>query len=89
MSVLRLRKEGLTWLETDGELVALDAQASAYLSGNATATLLWPALAEGTSREELYERLISAFDVDRAIAERDVDAFVADLEARNLLEEPE
>lgn len=88
MTTLRLRKDGLTWLETDGELVALDTQASAYLSGNPTATLLWPALVEGTTHDELVETLVGAFDLDRATAKRDVEAFVTDLEARKLLEEP-
>jgi len=88
VSALRLRKDGLTWLETDGEIVALDTQASAYLSGNPTATLLWPALVEGTTHDELVETLVGAFDLDRATAKRDVEAFVTDLEARKLLEEP-
>jgi hypothetical protein len=87
VTVLRLRSEGLTWLETDHELVALDEQAATYLSGNPTATLLWTALAEGTTRDQLVDTLVDAYHVERGRAESDVEAFVADLRGRNLLEE--
>ena len=89
MTVLRLRATGLTWLETDGELVALDEQAATYLSGNPAAALLWPELAAGATKDDLVEALLDAFEVDRPRAEADVEAFVADLQARNLLQEEE
>jgi hypothetical protein len=85
VTVLRLRAAGLTWLETDGELVALDEQAATYLSGNPAATLLWPELAAGATKDDLVEALLDGFEIDRARAEADVEAFVADLQARNLL----
>jgi hypothetical protein len=87
MTELRLRKEGLTWVETDGEIVALDTDASTYLSGNPAAAVLWPVLALGTTRPELVDALVGHFDIDRQTAKADVDAFLRDLEARNLLEE--
>ena len=44
---------------------------------NGTGAFLWRTLAEGErTTEELTEALLSAYDVDRATAERDVDAFV-------------
>src|SRR5262249_42545890 len=86
MSRLRLRADRVKWLEGDGEVVALDEQTFVYLNANATASVLWTSLAAGATREELVERLVDGFDVDRATAETDVDAFVSDLEARGLLE---
>jgi hypothetical protein len=89
VTILRLRAGGLTWLETDGELVALDEQSATYLSGNPAATLLWPELAAGATKDDLVEALLDAFELDREQAVADVDAFVSDLQARNLLQEEE
>jgi coenzyme PQQ synthesis protein D (PqqD) len=87
VTVLRLRREGLTWVETEGEIVVLDMDASAYLSANPTGAVLWSALVGGATRSELVDRLLAGFDVDPQTAERDVDGFVDDLRTRNLLEE--
>jgi coenzyme PQQ synthesis protein D (PqqD) len=87
VSPLRLRREGVTWLEVDGEVVALDAESSKYLSANASGAVLWQALAKGATRDELAEALTSTFGIDEATARGDVDAFVAELEARQLLED--
>ena len=87
MRSLRLRHKGVTWLEIDGEIVALDAETSKYLSANASGAVLWQALAEGATRDELAEALRSTFDIDERTALVDVDGFVAELEARHLIEE--
>jgi coenzyme PQQ synthesis protein D (PqqD) len=86
MSELRLRARRLHWLESEGEVVALDEQALTYLSANAAGTVLWQALAEGATRDELVRLILAEFDVDEATAGADVDRFLADLEARDLLE---
>ncbi len=87
MAQLRLRADELAWREIDGEIVAVDVDTSTYLSGNPAAALLWGMLATGTTRDELVDRLVEHFDIERERAERDVDAFVSTLAARNLLEE--
>jgi hypothetical protein len=84
---LRLRGKGVTWLEIDGEIVALDAETSKYLSANASGAVLWQALAEGATRDELAAALTAVFDVDERTALADVNGFVAELEARQLIEE--
>jgi hypothetical protein len=86
MRTLRLRATALDWREVDGEIVALEAATATYLGGNRTATTLWRALAEGTSREQLVDRLRAEFGVEAETAGRDVDAFVAELDSRGLLE---
>jgi coenzyme PQQ synthesis protein D (PqqD) len=85
MNELRLRTEKLEWVETDGEVVALDETELAYLSANASGSLLWEELAHGATHEHLINRLVDVFGIDADTAERDVDAFLADLEQRNLL----
>jgi Coenzyme PQQ synthesis protein D (PqqD) len=82
---LRLRDADLDWREVEGELVALDLRESRYLAVNRTGRVLWAALAEGSSRDELVEQIAGEFGVERARAEADVDAFTAELESRGLL----
>jgi coenzyme PQQ synthesis protein D (PqqD) len=82
---VRLRDEKLEWLETGGEVIALDEAALAYLSANESGSLLWQELARGTTRETLASRLVAAYGIDAETARRDVEAFLADLERRGLL----
>lgn len=70
----------------EGELVALDLRESRYLALNPTGRVLWDALVEGATRDELIEQLVEGFAIDRGRAAADVDAFTAELESRDLLE---
>lgn len=83
--LLRLREEELDWREVEGEIVALDLRASEYLAVNGTGLPLWAALASGATRDELVDGLVETHDLERIRAEQDVDAFLADLESRDLL----
>jgi hypothetical protein len=85
LSELRLRS-GLTWREIDGELVAVDAVKSTYLSANVAGSFLWKALAEGTNKEALTDRLVERYGIDRDAAAADVDRFVDELREQGLLE---
>lgn len=83
--MLKLRPDALTWLEIEGEIVALDQRSSTYLSVNRAGAALWPALQAGATRQELVTRLVERFGLDEASAGRDVDAFVAALDGQDLL----
>ncbi len=85
MSELRLRSDGLSWRELDGEIVALDGDKSIYVATNRSGTLLWQKLAEGASRDQLVEELVAAFGISPETAAADVDGFLADLRAKGLL----
>jgi Coenzyme PQQ synthesis protein D (PqqD) len=82
---LRLRPDALEWREIEGEVIALDSSAATYLAGNATATRLWRALSEGTTRASLISTLTEEFGIDAARAGADVDAFLRELRSRDLL----
>jgi hypothetical protein len=82
---LRLRADRLQWLDADGEVVALDEGSLMYLGANESGSLLWQAIAAGTTREELVTRLVDAYGIDEPTAQADVEAFLADLERRGLL----
>jgi coenzyme PQQ synthesis protein D (PqqD) len=83
---LRLRSGAAEWREVDGEVIALDRSAAEYLAGNVTATIIWRALAEGTTRTGLISSLSERFDIDEIRAAADVDAFLQELRARDLLD---
>ena len=50
-------------------------------------SLLWEALEKGATEGELVEALLAEYEVDRAQAEADVAAFVAELRSNGILEE--
>lgn len=83
---LRLRREGLTWQAVEGEVVALDVEASVYLAANHTGAMLWSMLAEGTTREALVSLLVEAFNLPVETAHADVARFLNQLGERRLLE---
>ncbi len=84
--MLRLRQQGLEWRQVDDEVVALDLDTARYLATNRTGALLWDQLAAGATREALVARLMESWDLDEARAAADVDAFLAMLSDRGLLE---
>ena len=70
----------------DGEAVLLQPEAGMYYGMNEVATLLWERLKEPASVADLRAELLSEFDVEAADADRDLRAFLADLEAAGLAE---
>ena len=68
-------------------MIAVDLQASTYLSANESAVPLWEALAEGTTREDLIERLAAGAGIAPDHAARDIDEFLGELVERRLLDE--
>jgi hypothetical protein len=83
---LRLRNHALEWREIEGEVVAVDTRKSVYMAVNRSGAVLWPALAAGATRDNLVERLVEAYEIDRESAEGDVDAFLRLLDEQDLLE---
>jgi hypothetical protein len=86
--LLRLRQGTLEWRAVEGEVLALDNETSTYLALNRTGSVVWAALAEGATRDELVSAVTAAFDVDAETAAHDVDALLAELRRHNLLAEP-
>lgn len=87
MTRFRLRSDGLSWREIEGEVVALDATGSTYLGANRAGALLWGELAEGATADELVELVSSTFGVEPEAARTDVEAFLSQLSERGLLED--
>jgi hypothetical protein len=83
---LRLRSGVLEWREIEREIVAVDTRTATYLAVNRTGAALWPALVEGAEHEDLVTILVDEFEVDRASAKADVDAFIGMLTDQRLLD---
>lgn len=84
--MLRLRDSAVAWREVNGEVIAIELATSTYISTNKSATPLWLALADGTTRAKLTTLLVDRYGLDPAEARADVDVYVDQLAARGLIE---
>lgn len=84
---VRLRQDGVTWRDLDGEVVALDLRSSTYLTSNASGTLLWHRLQEGATVSRLVALLQESYALTEEAARADVAAFLGALRGRGLLVE--
>jgi Coenzyme PQQ synthesis protein D (PqqD) len=82
---LRLKTHDVDWRAVRGQIVVL-AGGDREMVLNQAGSLLWPMLAVGCDRERLQARLVQEFGIDEARAERDLEAFLASLRERDLLE---
>lgn len=81
----KLREDAVVWRTLDDQTVLLALDSSTYLQLNATGTLLWPMLVEGTTPAALIAALVAHFDVDADRAAADVDAFLDGCRRQRLL----
>lgn len=54
---------------------------------NVVATYIWRLLEDGALKEELVEKVIQEFDVDKETASRDIDIFLFKLKEKNIIED--
>ncbi len=71
----------------DDALLILDRATGDYLEVTGAGARMWELVVAGCERGAAVDALLDELDVDRATAEADLDAFVADLRARGLLVE--
>jgi hypothetical protein len=83
---VKLRTDGLTWREIEGETVLLDLKSSKYLRTNRTGSFLLKQLATECSADELADSLRDEYALTDDQATQDVASFVRILTDRGLLE---
>ena len=86
------RKDGFIVRQiADQNIVVAVGEASKIFHGmiklNDTGRLIWDMLAEGKAKEEIADRFVAEYDVEREIAERDINAFVETLQGAGILED--
>ena len=69
----------------EGEAVIVDPSSSMLYSLNPIATLIWEESSQGTTMEEIVNRVMDEFEVERTVAERDCLEFARDFMDRGLL----
>lgn len=84
-------KNGFVVREIAGQsvVVALGEASKAFngiIKLNETARIIWDTLALGAEKDEIIEKILSEYDVDRATVQKDVDTFIATLKENNILE---
>ncbi|WP_163544376.1 PqqD family protein [Occultella kanbiaonis] len=84
---MKLRRDGVTWREIDGEMVILDLKTSKYLTTNRAGTTLVRLLAEDRSTGDLTDALVTEFGISTDQAAGDVATFVDSLEQWGLLQD--
>ena len=85
MGLSRLRAEQVLWRVLDGEVLVYDLAAQTFLSLNMSAALLLPLLQEGADDVRLAAVLVSSYGIAPAVAERDVVAFLQQLQDNGLV----
>jgi len=83
---MKIRNEGLSWQEIDGELVILDLNSSKYLTTNKTGAFLAKLLSDDDlSLDQLAQALVDEYGIDHGLAISDAGAFVEKLRSKGLL----
>lgn len=77
----------LTWRDLNGELVVLNSKNGDYHIFNKVGRVIWLAVAEKKSDDEIKALVIDEFDIDSKTALNDIRNFIKDMTHRNLFEE--
>lgn len=83
-------KEGFLLREVAGRIVVVpDADVldlNLMIALNSTGRFLWERLEQGASAQELKDALMAQYHVDEQLANKDVEAFIRNLERHGFLE---
>ena len=59
---------------------------SGMLTLNDTGVFFWNLLSEETTKEQMLEKILSEYDIDKATAAQDIDNFIVKLQNAGILE---
>lgn len=83
---VRLRADGVEFVDVEGEVAVLDAVQLLYYSVNDSGVYLWPALRDGTTEDGLRRMLVDEHGLSEEKAAADVNAFLQQLDKVGLLD---
>jgi len=85
-------KDGFVMRDVMGQsVVVATGEASKTFSGmiklNETGKIVWESISDGKSKDEIVERIIDEFEVDKARAESGVNTFINNMVEKGFIEE--
>jgi Coenzyme PQQ synthesis protein D (PqqD) len=80
------RRSNLTYRDVDGQTVILDREGTRIHKLNRTASYIWHCCDGTLSIAQVLDSFVSAYDIDVATAQRDLNQILADLRKASLLE---
>jgi hypothetical protein len=83
---MRLRSSELSARVLGGETIVLDLATSRYLSITGVGSRIFDLLSEERSVDELVAAIVAEYEVEAPFARRDIERFLVDLRAANLLQ---
>lgn len=85
---LKLKDRDLEWVSSSQETVILDDASEQYFATNSAGSVLWEALKDGATAEDLSDLLVQTFEIGLSQAESDVESFITQLDELDMLEKP-
>jgi len=79
-------REGVIAKMVGSEMVLLDYDRGIYYGLNPVGARVWQLLSDGSTVEQVVDRLTDEYDVARAALEADVAALLRELEAKELVD---
>jgi len=70
----------------DGEAVLLDLTSGTYFGLDEVGSEIWALIAEGTTVQAIQRKVTELYDVDDATARKDLEALVAEMQERGLVD---
>jgi hypothetical protein len=76
----------MTHEHLDDQVIMINLETGAYFALEATAATCWLALVSGAGFDDIVSEVVRRYDVDRARAEHDVDAFIESMVDEGLVQ---
>lgn len=76
----------VAWQQVDGDAVLVDLDSGRSIGLNPVGTLIWTLISASATPQQIVLRLVETFDVEGDEAASDVQAFLAELRSRGLIE---
>jgi hypothetical protein len=86
MDVVFKQADGLMANDLDGDTVLMSVESGAYYGLEATGQAIWTYLAQPILVADLVDCLLERYEVDRALCEKQVVAFLGKLEGEGLIQ---
>lgn len=81
-----VRKSGIAATTMDGETVMMDVDHGKYFGISGVGQLIWNLLSEKRNVGDLVDRVCEQYDVEASVARADVEKFLGQLLARQLID---